>query len=286
MGTELTLSNLPSPSDLEGYTRCVFQFPELSEDEENELATKLQRENDLQAAWRLVTSHLRYVVFIARGYAGYGLQQDDLIQEGNIGLMKAVKRFDPNRGVRLAAYAAYSIKAQIHDFIIANWSLVKAVTTKAKRKLFFKLRSSKEKLGWLNQQETEDIANTLDVKPSEVREMESVMYQLDQSFEGDDEESLSPSTTMADYRFAPEQLLVGADFHSNASEALARAIDELDERAQTIIQARWIDEEKSTLTELAERYGVSAERIRQIENQAIKKLKTIMAEEFSQEIAA
>ena len=283
MGTELTLSNLPSPSDLEGYTRCVFQFPELSEEEETSLAYKLRDENDLQAAWQLVTSHLRYVVFIARGYAGYGLQQDDLIQEGNIGLMKAVKRFDPSRGVRLAAYAAYSIKAQIHDFIIANWSLVKAVTTKAKRKLFFKLRSSKERLGWLNEQETNDIADTLAVKPDEVREMESVMYQTDQSFDGADEDVLSPSTTMADYRFAPEQLLVGSDFHANASEALYKAIEQLDDRAKHIIQARWMSEDKATLADLAEHYGVSAERIRQIENQALKKLKGAMADEFSDE---
>lgn len=286
MGNELALSNLPSPSDLEGYTRRVFQFPELSESEEIELANKLQHDNDLQAAWQLVTSHLRYVVFIARGYAGYGLQQDDLIQEGNIGLMKAVKRFDPSRGVRLAAYAAYSIKAQIHDFIIANWSLVKAVTTKAKRKLFFKLRSSKERLGWLNEQETNDIAHTLEVKPSEVREMESVMYQLDQSFEGEEDEHPSPSSTMADYRFAPEQLLIGADFHANASEALANAIATLDERSQAIIQSRWIDTDKATLTELANTYGVSAERIRQIESQALKKLKVAMAEEFADEMVA
>lgn len=286
MGTELTLSSLPSPSDIESYTRRVFQFPELSEAEETTLANKLRDDNDLQAAWQLVTSHLRYVVFIARGYAGYGLQQDDLIQEGNIGLMKAVKRFDPSRGVRLAAYAAYSIKAQIHDFIIANWSLVKAVTTKAKRKLFFKLRSTKEKLGWLNEEETNEIASTLSVKPSEVREMESVMYQSDQSFDGDDEESLSPSSTMADYRFAPEQLLIGADFQANASEALYRAIDELDERTRHIIQARWINEKKVTLTDLAEQYQVSAERIRQIENQALKKLKAAMAAEFSDEFAA
>ena len=200
--------------------------------------------------------------------------------------MKAVKRFDPSRGVRLAAYAAYSIKAQIHDFIIANWSLVKAVTTKAKRKLFFKLRSSKERLGWLNEQETNDIAETLAVKPSEVREMESVMYQPDQSFEGEDDEQFSPSSTMADYRFAPEQLLIGADFQANASEALANAIATLDERSQAIIQARWIDSEKATLTELANTYGVSAERIRQIETQALKKLKAIMAAEFADEIAA
>ena len=281
MGTELTLSNLPSPSDLEGYTRCVFQFPELSEEEETTLAYKLRDENDLEAAWQLVTSHLRYVVFIARGYAGYGLQQDDLIQEGNIGLMKAVKRFDPSRGVRLAAYAAYSIKAQIHDFIIANWSLVKAVTTKAKRKLFFKLRSTKDKLGWLNDKETHVIADTLDVKPGEVREMESVMYQTDQSFDGNDDEAPSPSTTMADYRYAPEQILVGADFHTNASEALATAIGALDERSRHIIEARWMSEEKATLTDLANQYEVSAERIRQIENQALRKLKTAMAAEFS-----
>ena len=285
MGNELTLSTLPSPSDLEGYTRCVFQFPELSEDEEKSLADRLQQDNDLQAAWQLVTSHLRYVVFIARGYAGYGLPQDDLIQEGNIGLMKAVKRFDPSRGVRLAAYAAYSIKAQIHDFIIANWSLVKAVTTKAKRKLFFKLRSSKERLGWLNEQETNEIAETLAVKPSEVREMESVMYQPDQSFEGEDDEQFSPSSTMADYRFAPEQLLIGADFQASASEALADAIATLDERSQAIIQARWIDSEKATLIELANTYGVSAERIRQIETQALKKLKAAMASEFADELA-
>ncbi|MGR8949592.1 MAG: RNA polymerase sigma factor RpoH [Gammaproteobacteria bacterium] len=286
MGHELALSNLPSPSDLGSYTRRVFQFPELSESEEFALATRLREDNDLEAAWHLVTSHLRYVVFIARGYAGYGLQQDDLIQEGNIGLMKAVKRFDPSRGVRLAAYAAYSIKAQIHDFIIANWSLVKAVTTKAKRKLFFKLRSTKERLGWLNEQETNAIAETLEVKPSEVREMESVMYQPDQSFEGEDDELPSPSSTMADYRFAPEQLLIGADFHSSASEALANAILTLDERSQAIIQARWIDEEKATLTDLAGTYGVSAERIRQIENQAIKKLKVAMTEEFADEMIA
>ena len=285
MSTALTLSSLPSPSDLGGYTQRVFQFPELSQEEEFDLATKLQKHNDLQAAWQLVTSHLRYVVFIARGYSGYGFQQDDLIQEGNIGLMKAVKRFDPERGVRLAAYAAYAIKAQIHDFIIANWSLVKAVTTKAKRKLFFKLRSTKEKLGWLSESETNSIAETLDVRPDEVREMEGVMYQPDQSFDGQDDDMVSPATTMADYRFAPEEILVGADFQSNASDALSKAIGSLDERSQEIIQARWIDEDKMTLTALAKRFDVSAERIRQIENQAIGKLKTAMAEEFSDEYA-
>ena len=286
MGSDLTLASLPSPSDLAGYTRCVFQFPELSETEEFELGAKLQRDNDLHAAWQLVTSHLRYVVFIARGYAGYGFQQDDLIQEGNIGLMKAVKRFDPIHGVRLAAYAAYAIKAQIHDYIIANWSLVKAVTTKAKRKLFFKLRSTKEKLGWLSGPETQVIADTLDVRPEDVREMESVMYQLDQPFDGADDDLPSPASTMADYRFAPEQILVGADFQSNTSASLAQAIDSLDERSQEIIQARWIDEDKTTLSELAKRFGVSAERIRQIENQAIAKLRASMAEEFSDEYAA
>ncbi len=285
MSTALTLSSLPSPSDLGGYTRCVFQFPELTQDEEFELASKLQQDNDLQAAWQLVTSHLRYVVFIARGYAGYGFQQDDLIQEGNIGLMKAVKRFDPARGVRLATYAAYAIKAQIHDFIIANWSLVKAVTTKAKRKLFFKLRSTKEKLGWLNESETNAIAETLEVSPNEVREMEGVMYQPDQSFDGDDDEIASPASTMADYRFAPEEILVGADFQSNATEALSKAISSLDERSQEIIHERWIAEEKTTLTALADRFNVSAERIRQIEAQAIAKLKTAMADEFSDEYA-
>lgn len=285
MSTALTLSSLPSPSDLGGYTRCVFQFPELTQDEEFELASKLQQDNDLQAAWQLVTSHLRYVVFIARGYAGYGFQQDDLIQEGNIGLMKAVKRFDPARGVRLATYAAYAIKAQIHDFIIANWSLVKAVTTKAKRKLFFKLRSTKEKLGWLNESETNAIAETLEVSPNEVREMEGVMYQPDQSFDGDDDEIASPASTMADYRFAPEEILVGADFQSNATEALSKAISSLDERSQEIIHERWIAEEKTTLTALADRFNVSAERIRQIETQAIAKLKTAMADEFSDEYA-
>ncbi|MEM7465424.1 MAG: RNA polymerase sigma factor RpoH [Pseudomonadota bacterium] len=278
MGNELTLSALPSPSDLNGYTHSVFQFPELSANEEQALATKLQEDNDLDAAWRLVTSHLRYVVFIARGYAGYGLQQDDLIQEGNIGLMKAVKRFDPSRGVRLAAYAAYSIKAQIHDFIIANWSLVKAVTTKAKRKLFFKLRSTKEHLGWLSEDETRDIANTLEVKPRDVREMESVMYQPDQPFDGEDADALSPATTMADYRFAPEQLLIGADFHANAADALSAALNELDDRSKVIIQSRWIDEEKRTLGDLAAEFSVSAERIRQIENQALNKLKLTIAE--------
>jgi RNA polymerase sigma-32 factor len=285
MSTALTLSSLPSPSDLGGYTRCVFQFPELTQDEEFELASKLQQDNDLQAAWQLVTSHLRYVVFIARGYAGYGFQQDDLIQEGNIGLMKAVKRFDPARGVRLATYAAYAIKAQIHDFIIANWSLVKAVTTKSKRKLFFKLRSTKEKLGWLNESETNAIAETLEVSPNEVREMEGVMYQPDQSFDGDDDEIASPASTMADYRFAPEEILVGADFQSNATEALSKAISSLDERSQEIIHERWIAEEKTTLTALADRFNVSAERIRQIETQAIAKLKTAMADEFSDEYA-
>lgn len=286
MGSALTLNSLPSPSDLAGYSRCVFQFPELSEAEEIELSNRLQKENDVNAAWRLVTSHLRYVIYIARGYSGYGLAQEDLIQEGNLGLMKAVKRFDPARGVRLASYAAFAIKAQIHDFIIANWSMVRAVTTKAKRKLFFKLRSTKDKLGWLNDAETREIANTLAVRPEDVQEMESVMYQLDQPFDGVDDESPSPSTTMADYRFSPEQILVGADFQANASDALLNAIGELDERSQTIIQARWIDEDKATLTELAEQFNVSAERIRQIENQALKKLKAIMAAQFPEELSA
>ncbi|CAG0878776.1 unnamed protein product [Cyprideis torosa] len=248
-------------------------------DEEKELATRLIKSNDLGAAKQLIMSQLRFVVHIARGYSGYGLPLADLIQEGNLGLMKAVKRFDPEKGVRLISFAVHWIRAEIHEYVIRNWRIVKVATTKAQRKLFFKLRSSKKRLSWFNPEEVNQVASDLGVKPEVVLEMESRMSGQDTSFDlpvssQNEENSSSPSDYIFEEGRTPEQLLVEDDQRSNQHEMLFTAMNTLDDRSQDILRRRWLnDENKATLQELATEYGVSPERIRQIEKNAMNKLK-------------
>ena len=272
---------LPTGS-LEAYIASVNQAPILSLEEEQGLARRLRADNDLEAARRLVMAHLRFVVKIARGYSGYGLPQADLIQEGNVGLMKAVKRFDPEVGVRLVSFAVHWVRAEIHEFILRNWRIVKIATTKAQRKLFFNLRSSKKRLGWLNQAEVNEVASDLGVKPSEVLEMEKRLGNYDASFDGhadehDEDGSFSaPAAYLESQEAGPEALLESAEAARKNRAALNAAIATLDARSKDIIARRWLAEQKATLHELAAEYQVSAERIRQIENNALKKLRAGM----------
>ena len=276
--TQLT----PSLGSLEHYIHAVSRVPVLSLEEEQELARRLREDGDIEAARRLVLSHLRFVVYIARGYSGYGLPQGDLIQEGNLGLMKAVKRFDPTRGVRLVSFAVHWIRAEIHEFILRNWRIVKVATTKAQRKLFFKLRSSKKRLGWMNQQEVNEVADALGVKPEEVLEMERRLGAVDASFDGCPEENdaarhRQPALYLKDPQADPEASLEAVETAAQQQQALAQGLARLDERSRDIIQRRWLQEgEKSTLHELARHYQVSAERIRQIECAALKTLRNGM----------
>lgn len=277
------LMALPSPlGNITQYNTLVESFPRLSEAEERSLAERLVETNDLSAAYTLITSHLRYVLHIARGYTGYGVPQEDLIQEGNIGLMQAVRRFDPSRGIRLAAYASYWIRAQIHDFIIRNWSLVKVTTTNAKRKLFYKLRGSKQRLEWLNRSEAEGIANTLGVDPDDVIDMETHLYRANPSFDAPISQSGNELATYADVigspGTTPESWTTECEFFDTASSALQDALTTLDARSRDIVTSRWLadDNEKPTLSALGERYRVSAERIRQLEAAALIKLRETM----------
>ena len=268
---------LPSGS-LDAYIKGVQTVPMLTEQEEQELARRFRRDNDLEAARQLVMSHLRFVVRVARGYSGYGLPQADLIQEGNIGLMKAVKRFDPDMGVRLVSFAVHWVRAEIHEFILRNWRIVKVATTKAQRKLFFNLRSSKTRLGWLNQEEVDAVASDLGVSSKDVLEMEKRMSAIDAAFDGtvsaDAEESWSaPMNYLEDKRPGPEDELESLQLADQSFQSLQKALDSLDERARDIIRQRWLSDSRSTLSELAEKYQVSAERIRQLEKAAFEKLK-------------
>ena len=262
---------------IDSYVHSVNQVPILTLEEEQRLARLLKENDDIEAARQLVMSHLRFVVKIARGYSGYGLQQSDLIQEGNIGLMKAVKRFDPDVGVRLVSFAVHWVRAEIHEFILRNWRVVKIATTKAQRKLFFNLRSSKKRLGWLNQKEINEVAEDLGVKPSDVVEMEKRMSNYDAAFESriDDEEEPhnSPISYLENNELNPEELLENEQSINHEQETLKNAISLLDERSKEIISRRWLTEKKATLHELAAIHKISAERVRQIENSAIKKLK-------------
>ena len=277
--TSLQAFNLNLPiSSLEAYVNYVNKVPFLSHTEEMELATRLQKDSDLEAAKQLVLSHARYVVRIARGYLGYGLPLNDLIQEGNIGLMKAVKRFNPEMGVRLVTFAVHWIKSEIHDFILRNWRIVKVATTKAQRKLFFNLRRAKKRLGWFTQEEVNQVAKDLGVKPETVYEMEMRLNSSDASFDGhehDEEEqsALIPANFLADNRYNPAQELEATNWLEQSGMNLHSALNELDERSQEILHARWLNDEKATLQELADRYQVSAERIRQLEKNAMLKLK-------------
>jgi RNA polymerase sigma-32 factor len=277
--------NLPVPSErLDQYLRQINRLPLLSAERERELALRLRDHNDLEAARELVLSHLRFVVKIARGYSGYGLPLADLIQEGSIGLMKAVRRFDPDVGVRLVSFAVHWVRAEIHEFILRNWRTVKVATTKAQRKLFFNLRSAKKRLGWFSRDEVESVAKDLGVSPETVLEMESRLSGQDISFDpaGSSQDDEDAAWAPAAYLAAPEaadpaRLLEQSDWEQHSGNQLRAALGHLDERARTIVEQRWLNDQKVTLHELADRFGVSAERIRQLENNAIRKLKTLMA---------
>lgn len=273
--------HLPVPAgSLDAYLQAINSIPVLSAEDERALAVRLHEDNDLTAARKLIMSHLRFVAHIARGYSGYGLPLADLIQEGNIGLMKAVKRFDPQVGVRLVSFAVYWIRAEIHEFILRNWRIVKVATTKAQRKLFFNLRSAKKRLGWLNKAEVETVANDLGVSASEVMEMESRMSGHDVAFDlrdDDDEDSMvAPAAYLQDSAAGPDVELEESQWEAHNHDRLQSALSTLDERSQDIVQRRWLADNKSTLQDLADKYEVSAERIRQLENNAIKKLRNAL----------
>ena len=272
--------NFPVHS-IEAYSQAVNRIPVLSAEEEKDLAKRLNEDNDLEAARRLILSHLRFVAHIARGYSGYGLPHADLIQEGNIGLMKAVKRFDHTKGVRLVSFAVHWIRAEIHEYILRNWRIVKVATTKAQRKLFFNLRSSKKRLGWFSHDEVEAVAKDLGVSTAEVLEMESRLSGKDMGFDGysdgdDDNEVVAPSSYLEDNRFEPATNLEQSDWEAHNVTRLHYALEGLDERSRDILASRWLSEEKITLQELADKYDVSAERIRQLEKNAMKKLKGVL----------
>ena len=268
---------------LDAYIQTVREITVLSREEEEELARRFRQHDDLDAARKLVFSQLRFVVHIARGYSGYGLPLGDLIQEGNLGLMKAVKRFDPEVGVRLVSFAVHWIRAEIHEYVLRNWRLVKIATTKAQRKLFFNLRSAKKYLGWLSASETEAIANDLGVSPREVTEMEKRLAGADMAFDGapsDDEEyNFSPAQYLPSPNPDPAEIVEIDDWQSQATNRLQGALGKLDERSQEILRARWLTDKKETLQTLAKRYGISAERIRQIEQRAIGALRTELTTE-------
>lgn len=280
----LSLSSLSPGRDLDAYVQTVSAFPILSAEDEKVLAERFYYDNDLEAARELVLCHLRFVVHLSRSYRGYGLSQADLIQEGNVGLMKAVKRFNPEVGVRLVSFAVHWIKAEMHEFILRNWRIVKVATTKAQRKLFFNLRSSKKRLAWLTREETKVMADELGVSEQEVARMEGRMASTDMAFDGygvDDEATpgAAPVHFLELEGANPEDLVAEEDWRDDSEKKLAVGLRELDERSRNILQARWLSDDKATLHELAEEYGVSAERIRQIEKNALKKLKTAFAVE-------
>jgi RNA polymerase sigma-32 factor len=276
----LTLT-VPQTGSIETYIQAVSGINMLTAEEEKGLAERLQQDGDLEAARQLIMSHLRFVVHIAKSYSGYGLPQADLVQEGNIGLMKAVKRFDPTVGVRLVSFAVHWIKAEIHEFVLRNWRIVKVATTKAQRKLFFNLRKNKKRLGWFSHAEVQNVAETLGVSTKEVLQMEARMSSHDQAFDlsADDDESgsFAPAQYLEDKTTDVESDVINADWDSNASNKLSSAIKTLDERSQHIIQTRWLSDDNTTLQDLADKYQVSAERVRQIEMYAMKKLQGAMA---------
>ncbi len=266
---------------LDAYIQAVGSVPVLSKEDEQALAIRFREEDDLDAARELVLAHLRFVVHIAKGYTGYGLPLGDLIQEGNVGLMKAVKRFDPDYDVRLVSFAVHWIRAEIHEFVLRNWRIVKVATTKAQRKLFFNLRKAKKNLAWLTFDETQAVASDLGVSPEEVTEMEKRLHARDAIFdpapEADDEHSFTPAAYLPSPDSDPAMLVETADFNDDASERMAAALETLDDRSRHIIESRWLSEDKLTLHELADEYGISAERVRQVEANAIKKLRSAMA---------
>jgi RNA polymerase sigma-32 factor len=285
MSQALVTANFPLPSvvgSLDAYISAVHRIPVLSQEEEQSLSRDYLEESNLEAAKKLVMSHLRFVVHVARGYSGYGLQLADLIQEGNIGLMKAVKRFDPDQGVRLVSFAVHWIRAEMHEFILKNWRIVKVATTKAQRKLFFNLRRSKKRLGWMNAAEVSVVAKDLGVPEATVREMESRLSGRDIGFEApvdaDDDAKPAPAASLVDDGADPYENVADEDYADNQMETLSDALDQLDPRSRDIIQRRWLDDgNKATLQDLADEYGVSAERIRQIEANAMKKMRGLFA---------
>ena len=286
MSQALVANNLPIPSTLgsmEAYIGAVHQIPVLSVEDEQRLARRLREDNDIAAAQELILSHLRFVIHVARGYSGYGLQLGDLVQEGNIGLMKAVKRFDPTVGVRLVSFAVHWIRAEMHEFIIKNWRIVKVATTKAQRKLFFNLRKSKTRLGWLNAEEVRAVAKDLNVSEREVLEMESRLSGRDIGFDApddadDDHAPPAPVNYLVARDEDPAMAYESANDEDNQLELLREGMAKLDERSRDIIKRRWLDaDSKVTLQELADEYGVSAERIRQVEANALKKMKALFA---------
>ena len=277
--------NLSLPiNSLDAYILSVQKIPMLTQEEEVELATKLKKNNDLEAARRLVMAHLRFVVKIARGYSGYGLSQADLIQEGNMGLMKAVKRFDVDMGVRLVTFAVHWVKAEIHEFILRNWRIVKVATTKAQRKLFFKLRNSKKRLGWFNMEEIQDVANELGVTPKDVQTMEARMnHAYDISYdtanhEQEDSYTVAPADYLTNPEGDPAQLLAHQDAYNQVETNMRLALEQLDDRSREIVASRWLAEKKATLTDLANKFRISAERVRQLEKNAFAKLQQILSE--------
>ena len=272
---------LPVPAgDFDHFLQVINEYPVLSAQEEKEIATRLKQEGDLEAAKKLVLHNLRFVIKVARGYVGYGLPLPDLIQEGNIGLMKAVKRFDPDMGVRLISFAVHWIRAEIHEYVIRNWKIVKIATTKAQRKLFFNLRSSKKRLGWLNQAEVNAVAKDLNVSSKDVLEMEKRLSGQDIGFDlpvgaENDDQAYSPSQYLVDQSNTdPADSLEVSDLDSHQRELFYQALEQLDDRSKDILSSRWLCDKKATLQDLADRYGVSAERIRQLENNAINKIKS------------
>ena len=273
---------VPQSGSIEAYIQSAYSIPVLSAEREHELATRLHSENDLQAAQELIMSHLRFVIHIAKGYSGYGLPQADLVQEGNVGLMKAVKRFDPEVGVRLVSFAVHWIKAEIHEYVLRNWRIVKVATTKAQRKLFFNLRKNKKRLGWFNQDEVNNVAETLGVSAKDVLEMESRLSNQDQAFELNVDDDESGATNFAPAQYLEDQssdladTVEAQDWEAHANQRLSTALVSLDERSQDIVKTRWLDEDKSTLQELANKYQISAERVRQLEKNALTKLKNAM----------
>ena len=282
MGTSLQPVDMLTPgANLESYIQAVNGIPILSVEEERKLADRLHDEHDLEAARHMVMSHLRFVIHIAKSYAGYGLAQADLIQEGNVGLMKAVKRFNPEYGVRLVSFAVHWIKAEIHEFILRNWRIVKIATTKAQRKMFFNLRSNKKRLAWFTHKEVQDVAENLGVEPKVVREMEGRLSAHDASFDmgaDDDEDSAyqAPANFIEDHSHNPARRLEKLDSTEYANSRLHEALKTLDERSFDILSKRWLTEDKKTFHELADEYGVSAERIRQLEKNAMKKVKALI----------
>ncbi|HEY6527318.1 MAG TPA: RNA polymerase sigma factor RpoH [Cellvibrionaceae bacterium] len=282
MGTNLkTLDMLVPGQNLTAYVQAVNGFSVLSAEEEKVLAEELYYQQNLDAARKLVMANLRFVIHIAKSYSGYGLAQGDLVQEGNVGLMKAVKRFNPEKGVRLISFAVHWIKAEIHEFILRNWRIVKIATTKAQRKLFFNLRGQKKRLGWLTYDEAKAVAQDLNVEVKHVQEMEGRLFASDAAFdagvdEDDDTAYQAPVNYLEDRRFDPAAILEDSDWETSSVNSLEVAIEKLDDRSRDILQRRWLNEDKATLHDLAARYGVSAERIRQLEKNAMKKVRTMM----------